>query len=167
MYCSSCGAESLIELNYCKRCGANLAPTEPVAETTPVTLTKPILIVGSLLLFITLGGFAAVLSSAIEIVRRGGAGDVSMAIVFLGMVVILTVDILLSVLLWKLVNAALSSQKTSKAKQLSPPKDQARLSPPTTAQVEPARSVTENTTRFFEPVYRDPRRSNPREEIKK
>jgi hypothetical protein len=90
-----------------------------------------------------------------------------MAIVFFGMVTILTIDVLLFVLLWKLINAALSSHQNPKSKKIAPPKDQVRFDRPTTAQLEPAPSVTENTTRFFEPVYREAHRSEPGEEKKR
>jgi uncharacterized paraquat-inducible protein A len=167
MFCPSCGAESPIELNYCNRCGANLTSALQTPEVTPLSVTKPVLIIGAVLLFITLGGFVGVLSAALEVVKRAGGGDLSLAIVSFGMITILTIDVLLFILLWKLINAALSSHQTAKRKRIVPPKDQVRIDRPTTAQLEPAPSVTENTTRFFEPVYREARRSEPAEEKKR
>lgn len=72
-----------------------------------------------------------------------------MAVVFFGMVGIVIIDTLLFSLLWKLINAALSSSKTPttrKPTSYQPP----QFAQPTTARLQPAPSVTENTTRFFE-----------------
>src|SRR5262249_35898920 len=109
MFCPSCGSEYGIELKYCNRCGANLtAGLSAPVEMAPISVTKPILIIGAVMLFLSLGGFAGVLSGAIEVATKAGGGDLSMAIVFFGMITILTVDVLLFFLLFKLTNAALS-----------------------------------------------------------
>ena|SRR5437868_4023704 len=162
MFCSSCGTEST-GLNYCNRCGANLAvPIAPV-ELAPISLTKPILIFGLVILFLTLGGFAGIISGTIDMVRNG-AGGVSPAIPIFGMPTLLTIDILLIRQLSKLISAALSPER----RQIPGPQPQfypdPRLARPSTARLEPTPSVTENTTRFFDPVYRDPRE---REDIKR
>jgi Na+-transporting methylmalonyl-CoA/oxaloacetate decarboxylase gamma subunit len=170
MFCPSCGIEDTIGLPYCNRCGANLGSASlPVNEIAPISVTKPILIIGVVMLFLTLGGFAGVLSSAIELATRAGGGDLSMAVVFFGMITILTIDILLFRLLSKLINAALSSPKVPPKKQTIQAQEQLRFGRPNTARLEPAPSVTEHTTRFFEPVYRSPAEiSDPsREEFKK
>ena len=148
MFCPSCGTESPIELNYCNRCGANLTAMVSPVVVAPVSVTKPIIIIGTLMLFLTLGGFAGVLSSALELAKKVGGGDLSMAIVFFGMITILTIDCLLFTLLSRLIKAALAPSLTSTIKQT--PHNQPRLNRPNTARLEPAPSVTENTTRFFD-----------------
>ena len=151
MFCPSCGAESTIELNYCNRCGANLVPPPfSTTELAPVNLTKPIAIIGAVILFLTLGGFAGVLSSAVDITSRGGGKDLPMAIIFFGLVTILTLDILLIRQLSKLIAAALSPNRSAAKKQPAQPQNELRYSRPATARLDPAPSVTENTTRFFE-----------------
>ncbi|HBB97812.1 MAG TPA: hypothetical protein DC054_20720 [Blastocatellia bacterium] len=153
MFCPSCGTESTIELNYCNRCGANLS-TPPVSTTewAPISLTKPIAIIGAVVLFITLGGFAGVLSAASEIARSGSgnAKDLPMAITFFGMITILTLDILLIRQLSKLISAALSPNRLATKKQPAPLQNELRYSRPATARLDPAPSVTENTTRFLD-----------------
>jgi hypothetical protein len=55
MYCPTCGNEITVELNYCNRCGANLAlppSSQPVVATVPVSLTVPTIVIG---LTITIG----------------------------------------------------------------------------------------------------------------
>ncbi|HEY0347083.1 MAG TPA: hypothetical protein VGC60_02905 [Pyrinomonadaceae bacterium] len=151
MFCPSCGAESTIELNYCNRCGANLtAALSSTTEFAPINLTKPITIISLVVLFLTLGGFAGVLSAASEISRGGGGKDLPMAIIFFGMITILTLDILLIRQLSKLIGAALSPNRFATKKQAAPPQSELRYSRPATARLEPAPSVTENTTRFLD-----------------
>ena len=154
MFCPSCGTESTIELNYCNRCGANLtAALPPAVEIAPINVTKPILIIGMVMLFLSLGGFAGVLSTAIDLSTTTGSKDLPMAIVFFGMITILTIDILLFRLLSKLISAALSSHKVPTRGHALQSRFVAPM--PQMAQSTPARlpvgaSVTENTTRFFE-----------------
>ncbi len=168
MFCPSCGIEDTIGLPYCNRCGANLSSALfPVPEVTSISVTKPILIIGMVVLFLTLGGFAGVLSTAVDLTTRTGGKDLPIAIVFFGMITILTIDILLFRLLSKLINAALSSHKVPTKKQTMQSQDQSRFARPTTARLEPAPSVTENTTRFFEPIYREPQQTPAPDEIKK
>src|SRR5947207_454919 len=156
MFCPSCGTESSIELNYCNRCGANLSlALNANAEIAPINLTKPILIIAATLLLITLGGFAGIISGTIEMVRNG-AGGVSPAIPVFGIPSILTIDILLLRQLSKLISAALSPKRLPAKKLSAQAQNEMRFPRPATARLEPAPSVTENTTRFFEPAYRQP-----------
>src|SRR5205807_3626605 len=155
MFCPSCGAESTIELNYCHRCGANLSlGLTANAELAPINLTKPILIIAVTLLLLTLGGFAGIISGSIEMVRNG-AGAVSPALPIFGMPALLTIDILLIRQLSKLISAALSPNRLQTTVPAAQSQSELRFARPTTARLEPAASVTENTTRFFEP-YRAP-----------
>src|SRR5262249_31689924 len=146
--CPSCGSEYSIELKYCNRCGANLtAALSPPVEIAPISVTKPILIIGVVMLFLTMGGFAGVLSTALDLARGGGGGnDLAMAVVFFGMITILTVDILLFRLLSKLISAALSSYKAPIQKQMIG--NQPHLGIPATARLQGAPSIAEGTTRF-------------------
>ena len=156
MFCPTCGTEYSIELNYCNRCGANLSTAlAPQSGSVPVNLTRPTLIIGVTVLLLTLGGFGGIISGVIGLTRAvgGGGGDLLMAIVFFGMLTILTVDILLMRQLSKLISASLSPNQLSPAKRPAQAQPDIRLPRPATARLEPAPSVTENTTRFFEPEY--------------
>ena len=79
-------------------------------------------------------------------------------IVVVGMLTILTMDIFLIRMLSKIVNASLSSgtleeqPRRSSALGNTPPM---QLSQPSTSRLQKVPSVTEGTTRFFEP-YRTP-----------
>lgn len=163
MFCPSCGAEYTIELKYCNRCGANLSSALlPAVEVAPISVTKPILIIGILMLVLTLGGFAGILSSAVELTARVGGGDLSMAIVFFGMITILTVDVLLFRLLSKLITAALRPDSGRSVRIQKPlPAVEPQMPHANTAQMLPTPSVTENTTRLLEGQYQAPVISEP------
>jgi hypothetical protein len=155
MYCSSCGTESIQGLNYCNRCGATLNTQALV--TPSFSLTKPILILGVIVAFITLFGFMAVIMGSSELARRGFGHEDALIPLFFGMITILIVDILLLRQLSRIINASLQAgTPTAPAKQVrefaEPGQTQRKLQAPT---FEPVPSVTENTTRTFEPVYRE------------
>lgn len=157
MFCPSCGVEST-GLNYCNRCGANLtAPiAAPAVQFAPISLTKPILIISILVAMITLGGFAGIIQGTIDMVRSG-AGNVAPALPIFGLPCLLVIDILLLRQLSKLISAALSPRPIQTPQLQQPMQTDPRFMPSTmTARLEGAPSVTENTTRFFEPAYREP-----------
>jgi hypothetical protein len=170
MFCPSCGTEYTIELHYCNRCGANLS--SPVAEppqTISVNLNKAVAVIGTTLAVLTIGGFIALIVGAVELSKSTGMrSDPIIAMIMMGMLTILTADVFLVRQLSKLISAALSSHKPQQLKR--PPASAmlgmpsiAELPKPITARLEPAPSVTENTTRFFEPAYRAP--SDPEEPV--
>ncbi len=155
MFCPSCGIEYTVGLNYCNRCGANLSLTPGTnAEVVPLNVTKPTLIIGVTLLMLTLGGFAGLISGAIEMAKTVGGKDLSLALVFFGMLTILIVDVSLVRQLSKLVNASIASHNLPQPRKA--PSLFQTFSRPSTGRLEPAPSVTENTTRFFERPHASP-----------
>jgi hypothetical protein len=158
MYCPSCGTEYTIELKYCNRCGANLN-TEIATQPEPVvlSLTKPTLIVGATLVTLTLGGFGGLVGGAMGLAPIVHGNDPLIAMIFLGMITIMIVDIFLVRLLSKIINASLSSNPQTQPKRSKVPANPpvAQLPQPSAAHLQGMPSVTENTTRFFE-SYRAP-----------
>jgi hypothetical protein len=153
MFCPSCGVEYTIELKYCNRCGANLNTlVAPQPAPVVVNVTKPILIISSLITFITLGGMGGLVGGATGLAPiLQGKQDPLIAMMVLGMLTILVVDVSLIRLLSKLINSALSSPPA----QMSSPsfvshQPAGQFQPSSTARLQGAPSVTENTTRFFE-----------------
>ena len=159
MFCPSCGTEYTIELKYCNRCGANLGafPGEQ-PQTAPVNLTRPALIIGAIMTILTIMGFGMVITGAIELGRNARIDPESvMAVVVVGMLTILTMDIFLVRLLSKIISASLSSNaqvRPQRTKALPNP-SMIPLPQPTTSRLQGVPSVTEGTTRFFE-AYRSP-----------
>jgi hypothetical protein len=157
MFCPSCGTEYTIELKYCNRCGANLSTSLAPQSFQPVivNVTKPTLIIGVLILLVTCGGFALTLTGAISLAQILHGNDSFMAIIMFGMLTILIVDIFLVRLLSKLINSALSSGAQPQIAPTPTGMPAQFQNPTTTARLQGMPSVTENTTRFFEP-YRAP-----------
>ncbi len=153
MYCPSCGGEYTIELKYCNRCGANLgAGIEPQYEIVPVNVTKPALIIGAVMTILTVLGFGLVITGAVELSHTPNIDPDSVsAVVVVGMLTILTIDIFLALQLSKLINASLGGAKAKpkRAKMLPNPTMMPMPQPPT-SRLQAVPSVTEGTTRFFE-----------------
>ena len=155
MYCSSCGTESVQGLNYCNRCGATLG-TQALATAPSFSMTKPTLILGGLVALITLGGFAALVAGASELARKGFPHDQAMMLIFFGMITIVIVDVLLLWQMSRIITASLQAGARTPVPQrmeiAEPKQTQRKLTAPP---LEPVSSVTENTTRTFDPVYRE------------
>jgi len=155
MYCPSCGAEYTIELKYCNRCGANLdTGLATQSQIVPVSVTKPAIVLGAIITMVTLGGFGMLMSAAIELARTARLDPDSItAIIIVGMLTILTTDIFLVRLLSRIINASLSSgsfTQPRQSKKIANP-SVVQLPQPPTARLQGVPSVTEGTTRFFEP----------------
>jgi hypothetical protein len=159
MYCPSCGAEYTIELKYCNRCGANLnVGLEEQPQIAPISVTKPALAIGAIMTILTIVGFAILIGGAVELSHNARISPDSIgAIVVIGMLTILTLDIFLVRQLSKIINAALSSKTQIQRKRTNvlPNPSMAQLPQPQTSRLQDVPSVTEGTTRFFEP-YRAP-----------
>jgi hypothetical protein len=84
------------------------------------------------------------------------AVDPLIALIFMGIVTILTTDILLIRQLSKLVTAALKPDQAVRSQQTIAAEPPPQFSRVDTAPFLPASSVTENTTRFLENEYRAP-----------
>ena len=165
MYCPSCGTETTTGLNYCNRCGANLAPlTAP--ELVQVNLTRPATLIGIIMMFLTLGGFALLIAGARILASVISGNDPLIAVIFMGMLTILVVDIFLARQLSKLINAALSGTTKAVPPRVAPPVVAPQLQRPNTAPILQTASVTENTTRFLEGDYRPPGAPQPAEKQK-
>jgi hypothetical protein len=151
MYCSSCGAESTLDLNYCNRCGASMAPS---TELVPISLTKPALVIGLIVTALTLGGFAILIEGAIRLATVFHVPDPIMAIVVMGMATIIACDFLLLRLLSRIVRTSLDQKKETPVRLVKQPGRELprQLGP----QFEQVASVTEHTTRTFAPVFREP-----------
>jgi hypothetical protein len=161
MYCPSCGAESALDLNYCNRCGANMAvAVAPVRELVPISLTKPAVVIGLTAALITLGGFAILVEGAVKLSHAFQQSDPVTALVALGMTTIFVTDIMLIRVLSRIVKGSLEQAKQMPSSLTKPPGREIprQLSP----QLEPVPSVTEHTTRTFAPVFREPSDRGPK-----
>jgi hypothetical protein len=152
MYCPSCGNEITVELKYCNRCGANL--TMP-ATTTPVALAPVKLTIPSIVLGLTiLGGLGMIFGAATDFARRDLHPFALVWIVlFSGATLFGCVGMLIRFLtkMMTLQREIAPAPQPRPAFTDRPPVP--HLPPP---RMEPVGSVTENTTRTFAPIYREP-----------
>ena len=152
MYCPTCGNEISAELKYCNRCGANL--TLPVTTTTvlaPVKLNVPSIVLGLTVIV----GLGIILGGASEFARNG-----LNAVAIVWMVLFCTATLFgCTALMIRFLTNLLTMQREINAAQpqqrpvFSDHQTQHHLPPP---RMEPVGSVTENTTRTFSPIYREP-----------
>ena len=134
--------------------------TQP--QIVQVNLTKPTLIIGIVLTLLTLGGFGALIGGALALSSVTRGGDDFLAVPVFGMLFICIVDILLIRQLSKILSASLKPSVHPEIKSVPAPRQSPQSNRLSTAQFTHAPSVTEHTTRFFEPVYRQPTTpSNP------
>ena len=140
MYCSTCGTEINLELNYCKRCGARvdkLATTEKSAALEYMSMATGFVGLGGLGL--TVGLIAILLNFSV----------VPTVVVIVTLAFLSTV-FGISFLMIQQISKMTSADKTLKENSI----EYQQLNVPNTAQLEgprqPATSVTENTTRTLE-----------------
>ena len=152
MNCPNCGAESTFGLNYCKQCGSSLLqpPVSSDPRMNPAKLTGmfwAIAVFGIVSLAILFG-------TAIPMVIVSSDHKLVMGIIVCGATVIMLIAALLIRQLSRLITMMHNSQETSHGSpgRVSAP-EAPRLGPPPRA----ISSVTEHTTRNFEPVnYKEP-----------
>ncbi len=152
MYCPTCGNEITVELKYCNRCGANLtlpATTAPMA-LAPVKLTVPSIVLGVTIL----GGLGVIFGSATEFARQGLHPAAIVWMVLFSAATLFGCTGLLIRFLTKMLTLQ---------REIAPPQQQPRPTfadrpaiPHLPPRMEPVGSVTENTTRTFAPIYREP-----------
>ena len=154
MFCSSCGAEYAIGLNYCNRCGANLNPATGEQELAPISVTKPAIILGLTMVTITLGGFAAIMEGATKLGHVTNQNDPVIATIVMGMIAIMVADILLLWQLSRLITATLN--RPGQPKKLPKQKGAKQIAAPVPGSYVPVSSVTDHTTRTLDrqPVER-------------
>jgi len=151
MYCSTCGAEATLEVSYCKRCGSFLSPPTAL-QTRAVSLTGP-----SWAMAVTIIAMIGIIFGSVVNMAERGVSAVAltwMVIAGLGSVIALVAMIFRQLSRIFLMNQQRVQPVSLKQQQVTNELYHARQGALPVG--EPAPSVTENTTRFFEPAYREP-----------
>ena len=148
MYCSSCGVVVAQGLSYCNYCGAKLSGVTGDSFIKSPEVRPESLVWGMVAVLVF--GFVAIVFLIMAMKMVGL--DVGQILAFIGLsfLIILLVE---GVFTWQLLrrkrggedNTALSKEQATKELDAA----QSRLLP------EPVPSVTEHTTRAFEPIYRE------------
>ena len=159
MFCSYCGTESTKGLNYCNRCGGNLAPLAQGAAQEPRAIVAPgaAWAAGLTTAAVVVIGLGMIFPITTELASRGGVGP---AVVWIALFVALAVVACTSMLLrfWSALfglgtGAAPGAQKAhalpdARATDTRELDTAARFDSLNPA---PASSVTEQTTRTLQP----------------
>lgn len=150
MYCPSCGSEVTSELSYCNRCGVNLKPLANQSGGMPAKLVGATWAISLAVVLVTLGGFGLIFSLIITLISKGiplSGGGMVLTVFFL-LVILAIASLLLRQLSRVLdVSELLSGAPQSKQRSLSEKPVQQIAAPR-----EPVSSVTDHTTRMFEPI---------------
>ena len=147
MYCSSCGAAMVRGLNYCNHCGAkvtgergNTALKSP--EVRPESLIWGIVAV---LIF----GFVAIMFLMMAMKMVGLNTGQILAFTMLSFLIMLVVE---GVFIWQLLGRKRGAEETADTDLKEQTTKELREAQ-ARALSEPMPSVTEHTTRAFEPIY--------------
>ena len=155
MYCPTCGNEISVELKYCNRCGANLslpAMIPPVAMA-PVKLTFPSIVLGLTIL----GGLGMIFGSATEFARQHLHPFAIVWMVLFSSAALFGCTALMIRFFTKMLtmHQGISAGQPSKHTTITI-NDRQPMHHLPPQRMEPVPSVTENTTRTFSPIYREP-----------
>lgn len=152
MNCQTCGNELAAQLSYCNRCGARTAAGMELSARPPAKVTVSIVALSGSMTVVTLAGIIAVIGSAMTLLERDlRMPDGFVFLLFFILVVVLGVDILLARQISRLLgsrNGLAEAWPRQQAPALSN-----RPAPQLTEMKVPLMSVTENTTRFFDPAF--------------
>lgn len=151
MYCSSCGVSVEKGLSYCKQCGAKLSGAKSESAAKASELFPESMAWAMVAVFVIgLGcviGLMAMMKQLLNFSEK--------LIVAFSLICFLLMFVIEGVLIWMLLSHKREAQAAGEAAQL---KEQAtkELGPASArAFAEPVASVTEHTTRTFEPLYRE------------
>jgi hypothetical protein len=150
MYCSFCGAPIVQGLSYCNHCGAKLSG-EKADSLVKSSVVRPESLVWAMVAVLVFGFVAiTLLLMAMKMVGLN-VGQI-LAFMMVSFLVMVSVE---GVFIWKLLahkrgteaasDNVLSTEQASKELNAAQPRPHAEAIP----------SVTEHTTRSFEPIYRD------------
>jgi hypothetical protein len=149
MYCSSCGTAVTQSLSYCNRCGAKLGGTEHgglIQSPGP----KPEFLVGAMMSVFTFGLIA--IAGLMAVIRGLPGFDFGriMAVMLLCFLIMVSVEVVFAWLLLRRRGVAkdANSADVLKEQRTTNELDAARAR----ALPDPVPSVTESTTRLFEPA---------------
>jgi len=149
MYCSSCGAESAQGLRYCTRCGADLNPPEQLAPPKPRGLVWIVAFGIAMMMGVPAGGIAMVFDRIPPLLDKGLPLWFLTSLAIISLLMMSVATILLSRLLSPVFKSYLASGEPAKTttQKLTAGRQEQLEAPPVVIS-----SITEETTRSFEPV---------------
>ena len=147
MYCSSCGVVVTHGLSFCNHCGARLDPSNPGAEPREV---RPEVLIGAMATVFIFGLFA--ISLLVLLLTNGvhlGPGEI-MGFTGVSLLILIALEAVFVTLLFR---RKPRKKETNEPNQLQKPVTKELQAMPDRDLYEPVPSVTEHTTRAFDPAY--------------
>ena len=151
MYCSTCGVAVAEGLSYCNYCGAKLsgAKRDSIIKSPEV---RPETLVGAMVFAFVFGlGAITVLMGVMKAVLRLEVGQI-LAFTLLGFLIMLSIE---GVIIRLLLRRKRGTEEAGDTVQLKGQATKELDAAQARALPEPLPSVTEHTTRAFEPVYKE------------
>jgi hypothetical protein len=150
MYCSSCGAAVPLNLSYCNRCGAKVGGAKgdhlnKLAELSPESLVWAVVSV-----FII--GLGAIVGLVAMMKDGGGIDPIILAVAMLSFMLMLLVE---GVFIWLLLKRTRGVRVVGDSVPLEEQAIKELGAAQARVLAEPVPSVTEHTTRAFEPIHRE------------
>ena len=148
MYCSSCGAATARGLSYCNHCGAKLTGErgdKPIRSSE----VKPESVVWAMVAVLVFG-FVAIMFLMMAMKMVGLHVGEILAFTILSFLIMLLVE---GVFIWQLLGRKRGTEGTADAMQSKEQATKELYEAQARALPEPVPSVTEHTTRAFEPIY--------------
>ena len=169
MYCPECGVETTNGLRYCKGCGASLMEQSPASQPAPrvVRTNGAAWAVALATVAITLAGLGIVFSVALDLMSPSHWGPmaqpvpdshipVALVMIAFGTSTIFGIVFLLIKLFTKLMHLPVESPREARPTPvLNPPYRSHQIQAPPMQMP----SVTEHTTRNFDPILKGDRRA--------
>lgn len=149
MYCSTCSAAVARGLAYCNHCGAKLGGGKDDAGAKPAETFTESLVWALVAVFVVgLGGIIGLMAVMKEVVGFGP--DVILYITRLCFLMMLVIE---GVLIWKLLRHKSGAKEAGGARRLKERETKALGAAQAHSLPGPTASVTEHTTRAFDPAY--------------
>ena len=153
MYCPSCGMELTSELSYCNRCGANLKSSLTQSGVPPKKLVGAAWAISTAITLVTLGGFTMVFAVVMALIGSGtNISEGGMVLILVSLLIILAIVGLLVRQLSRVISTpqlSVDAPAAQKANLAEEPVQQI------SAARQPVSSVTDHTTRTFDPIYKE------------
>jgi hypothetical protein len=148
MYCSSCGAFVVRGLSYCNACGAKLT-AEKRDDATSSSEVKPQSLVFGMVATLVFG-FVGITFLMMAMKMVGFNVGQILALTILSFTFMLLVE---GVFIWQLVRRKRGAEETGDAALSKEQTTKELHEAPALLEAMPVPSVTEHTTRTFEPIY--------------
>jgi hypothetical protein len=150
MYCPSCGTEVTRELNYCNRCGANLSLTTNVSEQ-PVRVVSTSGPIWAMAMMVVIG--LGIIFAGVADLAKKDIHPAALTWMVIGSLGMLLGVVALFLKYWSpTVGGAQKLERPAKRNKTMASEQRPAQLP--SSRMEPIPSVTENTTRTFNPIER-------------